>query len=208
MAVLHAPQYQRDHEDALAQDWAHLPVPRDWAAFGKLADAGNRLAVLLDPVQDAESVAAAILGLERLRKLGVPRREGGGPIPERDLVVTAGYYGAGKGDYRPRAFAEAEAALAQWGVGTGDLYINADICFGNVPQAVWEFDLGGYPVLKKWLGGRQGSRRDGRPLTLAEVAHFRSMIQRLAALLALHPELDSLYEAAAADSFAASEFGL
>jgi hypothetical protein len=48
--------------------------------------------------------------------------------------------------------------------------------------AVWGFELGGYPVLKKWLGYRQESRRGGRPLTLTEARYFRSMIQRLAAL--------------------------
>ncbi len=132
--------------------------------------------------------------------LGALRRDGGATVAERDLVVTASYYGAAKGDYRPRAHAEREPALRQWGPATGDLYINPEICFANVPQSVWRFELGGYPVLKKWLGYRQASRREGRPLTLAEANHFRSMVQRLAALLAFQPELDALYETVAANA--------
>jgi len=63
-------------------------------------------------------------------------------------------------------------------------------------------------VLKKWLGYRHIDRREGHPLTLAEVNHFRSMIQRLAALVALRAQLDEAYEAAAADAFTAEDLGL
>lgn len=44
------------------------------------------------------------------------------------------------------------------------------------------------------LGYRDQGRRPGQPLTLPEALHLRSMIQRIAALLVLQPELDSLYE--------------
>lgn len=80
--------------------------------------------------------------------------------------------------------------------------------FANVPQNVWRYELGGYPVLKKWLGYRQAARRDGRPLTLAERQEFRSMVQRIAALLALHGEADALYEKAGAAAFTAEDLGV
>jgi len=35
------------HQDALAQDWAHVPIPREAALFGRLARAGDQVAVLL-----------------------------------------------------------------------------------------------------------------------------------------------------------------
>ena len=80
--------------------------------------------------------------------------------------------------------------------------------FANVPKAVCSYEIGGYPVLKKWLGYRQAGRRDGPPLTLAERQHFRSMIQRIAALLALHEVTDVLYERSAAAAFTAEELGV
>ena len=73
---------------------------------------------------------------------------------------------------------------------------------------MWRYELGGYPVLKKWLGYRQASRRNGQPLTLAERQHFRSMIQRIAALFALHQAAAVLYEEAAAMAFTAEELGV
>jgi hypothetical protein len=95
-----------------------------------------------------------------------------------------------------------------WGDRTGDLYINDDALFANLPQAVWTYQLGGYPVLKKWLGYRQADRREGKPLTDDERKWFRQIIQRVAALLALGNDLNDLYQLAAADAFTAAELGL
>jgi hypothetical protein len=79
--------------------------------------------------------------------------------------------------------------------------------FQNVPERVWKYELGGYPVLKKWLGYRDVKRRD-RGLTIGEADFFRSMVQRIAALLILHNRLDSLYNQAIESSFTAGELGI
>lgn len=63
----------------------------------------------------------------------------------------------------------------------------------------------GDPVLKKWLGYWQSSRRDGQPLRTEERRWFRSIVQRIAAVLALSLEIDRLYSAASEDAFTASE---
>jgi hypothetical protein len=47
---------------------------------------------------------------------------------------------------------------------TGDLYINDAVLFRHVPDRVWHYELGGYPVIKKWLGYRDRGRRPGIPL--------------------------------------------
>ena len=88
------------------------------------------------------------------------------------------------------------------------LHFKLDIKFANVPEAVWSYRLGGYPVLKKWLGYRQANRRTGAPLTLDERSWFRSMVQRIAALLALGPELNELYAKAASNAFSAEELDI
>ncbi|HWJ39238.1 MAG TPA: type ISP restriction/modification enzyme, partial [Sphingomicrobium sp.] len=102
----------------------------------------------------------------------------------------------------------AEAWEQAWGEQTGDLFLNAETHFAHVPEAVWLYQLGGYPVLKKWLGYRQADRREGRPLDDEERRWLRQMIQRIAALLAMGPTLDALYQNAAADSFTAADLGL
>ena len=77
--------------------------------------------------------------------------------------------------------------------------------FANVPELVWKYEFGGYPVLKKWLGYRQSNRRDGQPLSTEERRWFRSIVQRIAAVLALSPEIDALYSVASEDAFTANE---
>lgn len=89
-----------------------------------------------------------------------------------------------------------------------DFFRNPEVYLSNVPEAVWRYELGGYPVIKKWLGYRHDGRAAGRPLTLPEARHLCSMVQRLAALLVLHEEMDALYEKTAADAFTAEDLGL
>ncbi len=96
----------------------------------------------------------------------------------------------------------------EWGKATGDLYINDNVFFRHVPERVWHYELGGYPVLKKWLGYRDNGRRPDVPLATQETAHLRSMVQRLCAVLRLHAGLDGLYERACKDCFSAEELGL
>jgi hypothetical protein len=60
-------------------------------------------------------------------------------------------------------------------------------------------------VLKKWLAYRQADRRNEKPLTDDERQWLRQIIQRVAALLALGPVLNELYEQTAASAFTAEE---
>ena len=51
-----------------------------------------------------------------------------------------------------------------------------------MPAAVWDYKLGGYQVLKKWLSYRERPVL-GRPLLPAEVQHFMGTARRIAAIL-------------------------
>jgi hypothetical protein len=207
LAIMHSPQYENDHADALAQDWAHLPVPKDRTLFAELVALGKRLGVLLDAAVSSDHVVTEILG-KGAATVGPSVKHGGGQVAQQDLTVSVAYFGAARGKWIERAYAERELQHPAWGDTTGDLYINDQVYFMNVPKAVWSYEIGGYPVLKKWLGYRQANRRTGQPLTLAERHHFRSMIQRIAALIALHGETDTLYERSAAAAFTAEELGV
>ena len=68
--------------------------------------------------------------------------------------------------------------------------------------------MGGYPVLKKWLGYRQANRREGKPLTAEERRWFKAIVQRVAAILAFGSRLDELYSAAAENAFTAADLGI
>jgi len=72
----------------------------------------------------------------------------------------------------------------------------------------WTYELGGYPVIKKWLAYRDNGRRPNTALSISESEHLQSMVRRIAALLALRDQLDVLYEAAALNSFSLEELAL
>jgi len=94
------------------------------------------------------------------------------------------------GDRLPRL--HAGAVYAALGETTVDVYLDDKAYWSNIPERVWEYIIGGYPVLKKWLSHRcRGTL--GRGLSPEELAHFPKMARRLAALRLLEPALNLNY---------------
>jgi len=56
----------------------------------------------------------------------------------------------------------------------GKLYINKSTYFEPIEREVWEYRIGGYQVLKKWL-----SDRKGRELNLGEINRFRKIVNAI-----------------------------
>ena len=85
-------------------------------------------------------------------------------------------------------------ALARLGATTYDIYLNDRAYWRNVPARVWEYTIGGYQVIKKWLSYRE---RDllGRSLSLGDARFVQGMVRRIAAILLLGPLLDANYAA-------------
>jgi len=63
-----------------------------------------------------------------------------------------------------------------------------------VPRNVWEFHIGGYPVLEKSLKSRKG-----RELSLAEIDHVAEVADALAFAIAQMAEIDAAYKRAFPD---------
>ena len=72
---------------------------------------------------------------------------------------------------------------------TFDVYLNDRAYWRNVPAAVWDYKLGGYQVLKKWLSYRERAILR-RPLTPDEIQHFTTTARRIAAILLLTHKSD------------------
>jgi len=66
------------------------------------------------------------------------------------------------------------------------IYVNAEQYFQSVPEAVWNYHIGGYQVAHKWLKDRKG-----RLLTFDELQHYRRVIAALAETLALQTQIDA-----------------
>ena len=70
----------------------------------------------------------------------------------------------GQGKIVERDYTDAERitladAIPTLGDATFDVYLNQRAYWRNVPAAIWNYQLGGYQILKKWLSyrGEQGS---------------------------------------------------
>lgn len=213
IATLHAPTYRQENEGALRQDWPRVPLPEDGEVLKQSAQVGREVASLLDVEQEVEGVTAGTIRPE-LRPLGVPTSASEKDrLSREDFGVTAGWgytahHGAtmpAGGEYEQRSLtpeeetALPEGAAGRFGAITYDIYLNDSAYWQHVPERVWDYTLGGYPVIKKWLSYREKEVL-GRRLRLDEVQHVTDMTRRIAALLLLEPRLDDNYESVKADT--------
>jgi predicted helicase len=65
------------------------------------------------------------------------------------------------------------------------VYINKDQFFESVPEEVWQFRVGGYQVLDKWLKDRKG-----RALSFQDIQHYQRVVVALAETRRLMREID------------------
>jgi hypothetical protein len=87
-----------------------------------------------------------------------------------------------------------EQVIACLGATTSNVYLNDTAYWRNVPASVWEYTIGGYQVIKKWLSYREHQLL-GRPLTTEEAREVTHMARRIAAIVLLYPALDANYMA-------------
>ena len=205
LAVLHDPAYNRLNADALRAEGPRIPLP-GWpdpsspsSAATELAQSaarGRELARLLDPETSVPGVTTGTLRPE-IAAIAVPSTIDGRNMSGADFELTAGWGHFGSGQavmpgqgrvaQRPYTATEREAlsaAAGTLGETTCDVLLNDRAYWRNVPAAVWDYKLGGYQVLKKWLSYRERAVL-GRPLTPDEIAHFTNTARRIAAILLL-----------------------
>lgn len=209
-AILSAPEYFAENRDGVLNDWPRVPLPSDQTSLLRSAKLGARIAALLDPDQGFDNASLESMA-PLLAELGNVSRVGGGQLAAKDLYLDVGWGGMtegtvmpGKGRLAQRAWEELpnfklllqnvpgmHSALERFGPPV-DVFLNDHVYWGNVPTAVWEFRIGGYQVVKKWLSYREGGVL-GRPLTKAEARYVSSMIRRLASIVLLNEQLDENY---------------
>ena len=202
ISVVHDPSYRATNAGALRMGWPRIPLS-GWPdgeaegaaeALARSATHGRELAALLDPETPVPGVTRTPLRPE-ITAIAVPSTVDGGNMAGADFVVTVGWghYGSGdavmpgRGRAEERAYTPEETtamldALPVLGDKTFDVYLNGEAFWRNIPAAVWDYRLGGYQVLKKWLSYRE-RKVLGRNLRAAEVQHFTDTARRIAALL-------------------------
>ena len=218
IAVLHSPAYASENSGALRQDWPRIPMPARKDALLNSAKFGRRIAALLDTESGVDDVTTGTI-VDPFRTIGTISHVGGKPLnPAEDLKVTAGWGHAGKGGVtmpgkgriiqRDCSSEEREAiarggkqaglsiaqVLAHLGERTFDVYLNDVAYWKNIPACVWDYTMGGYQVIKKWLSYREFELL-GRPLTPEEAREVMKIARRIAAIILMGPALDENYQA-------------
>jgi hypothetical protein len=200
LAIGYNPAYLEENADGIRQDWPRIPLPRTKKALLKSGQLGRRVAALLNTEDAVEGVTAGDIE-PLLNELAMPSKVGGGAWNpgEGDLDVTVGWGHAGKGGvcmpgkgkYEMRMQKDVRLKKA-FGKETLDVYLNEVAYWANVPKCVWEYYIGGYQVMKKWLSYRE-KRMLGRGLRIEEAEYVSEMVRRLAGLILLQGELDANY---------------
>ena len=68
------------------------------------------------------------------------------------------------------------------------VYINKEQYFDNIPKNLWEYQIGGYQVLDKWLKDRAERR-----LSADDVRHYCRIATALSETIRLQRELSNEY---------------
>ena len=224
LAIGYAPLYTEENADGIRGDFPRVPLPAELEVLQTSVLLGKEVAALLDTETAAAGVTAGNL-LAPFARIGVPAKTDGTNLQAADYEVRAnwGYGGRdgavtmpGKGktvvhDYSAQeteAIEQAaarlgytpEQALACLGAQAVDVYLNDAAYWRCVPQRVWEYTIGGYQVMKKWLSYREFAVL-GRALTADEVREVMNMARRLTALVLLEPKLNENYAACKNNSY-------
>ncbi|MCY4331038.1 MAG: N-6 DNA methylase [Cyanobacteria bacterium MAG CAR1_bin_15] len=209
LAITYSPQYLNDNTDGIAMiEWPRIPLPNERTLLTTSVILGAQVAALLDTEVDVPGVTSGSIA-EHLRVLG--------GISNTDLRVTAGWgrRGArartmpGRGRIEVRDWSEDEKEALRKGFANKkidesrgfvllghavDIWLNDTACWRGVPENVYNYVIGGYQVIKKWLSYREESIL-GRSLTRNEVREVTAMVRRLTTLVLLGNLLDVNYEA-------------
>ena len=195
---------------ATALLWAGLGFPchRVRDAFEHSVKLGRQLAELLDPEANIATVTGGEVA-ESLEDHGRSVRYRSRGYCWLGSGDSKGRVNPGQGRSEARTYTSIEREAIQKGakaLGMDaeraldllgppiDVYLNAKTCWQCVPTSVWDYFIGGYQVIKKWLSYREATIF-GRALTKEEAREVTGMVRRLATIVLMTDNLNSNYGA-------------
>ncbi|MDH4138583.1 MAG: DNA methyltransferase, partial [Anaerolineae bacterium] len=145
-------------------DFPRLPLTSDRELFKALVEKGEELVAL--HLMESPALNQLITGF---------------PVADFNEVVKVCYV-------EPRRKEEtSEVSKDLGGLTPGRVYINKTQYFEGVEPGVWEFQIGGYQVLHKWLKDRKG-----RKLSFDDLFHYQKIVVALKETMRLMEEIDDL----------------
>jgi len=207
LAIGYSPLYLQENADGIRQDFPRIPLPNSQELLIKSAELGQAIASLLDTENPVIGVTKK--PTPALQKIAfISCTDGVNLNPDKgDLIINVGWgHGGkngvtmpGKGKAIARQYTTAEMSVISpemrklLGTKTYDIYLNDRAYWQNIPSRVWEYTIGGYQVIKKWLSYRE-EKLLGRGLTIAEVQEVSEMTRRITAIILLESDLDDNYQ--------------
>ncbi|MCA2658293.1 MAG: N-6 DNA methylase [Microcystis sp. M049S2] len=207
LAIGYSPLYLGENADGIRQDFPRIPLPNSQELLIKSAQLGQAIASLLDTENPVIGVTKKpIPALQKIALISCTDGENLNP-DKGDLIINVGWgHGGkngvtmpGKGKAIARQYTTAEMSVISpemrklLGTTTYDIYLNDRAYWQNIPARVWEYTIGGYQVIKKWLSYRE-EKLLGRGLTIAEVQEVSEMTRRITAIILLESDLDDNYQ--------------
>ena len=159
-AVLYCPGYRSRYAESLKVNFPRLPLPGSLDFFRDLARLG------------AELVALHLM-----------------ESPKLDHFITT-YIGPKNPNVLRVLWSDDTVWLDADATKKGQPTTPGTIGFRGVPEAVWNFHIGGYQVCEKWLKDRKG-----RTLSEDDIAHYQKIVVALNETIRLMKEIDEVIEA-------------
>ncbi|MCP5188766.1 MAG: hypothetical protein H6988_00040 [Pseudomonadales bacterium] len=157
-AVLHSPAYREKYKEFLKSDFPRIPYPKGAEQFRALVKLGARLRKL--HLLEAEDIDQYITTYPK---------PGDNTVTRKMTKASIGWEATDKAK------------------GLGRVWINDEQYFDGVPEATWEFYIGGYQPAQKWLK----DRRD-RQLSSDDIRHYQRIIKALTETQKVKEEVDAV----------------
>ena len=171
-AVFHSPTYRARYAEFLKIDFPRLPLTSNTELFRALVGFGSRLVELHLLENDLET------------NITFPEK-GSNEVEfvKYELSVASALADASNADNHASPNGDATDKM-------GKVFINKTQYFENVPETAWNFHIGGYQVLQKWLKDRKG-----RTLSFDDLEHYAKVVSALSQTIELMQKIDQTIEA-------------
>lgn len=157
-AILHSPKYREKYKDFLKIDFPRIPYPKDQATFWQLVSLGGELRQI------------HLLESEKVKQFITTYPQDGDNVVRRKITKSSPGW----------VLIDEEKQL-------GRVWINDEQYFDQVPRVAWEFYIGGYQPVQKWLKDRKD-----RQLSLDDIMHYQKIIVALSETDRLMKEIDEI----------------
>ncbi|MGD9564136.1 MAG: type ISP restriction/modification enzyme [Pyrinomonadaceae bacterium] len=179
-AALHSPKYREKYKEFLKIDFPRVPYPKNAEIFWALVKLGGELRglhLLESPVVNKPITKFPVGGDNIVGKLAFRSEPGAVATGFRDGGAESENHPVGE---TPPPLLRKEGSL-------GRVYFNNTQYFENVPEAAWNFYIGGYQPAQKWLKDRKG-----RQLSYDDIQHYQKIIVALTETDRIMKDIDAI----------------